>query len=85
MLGHLYYKDAILVFTIKIVSFFFLINLFIFGCIGSLLLHVGFLLVVASRGYSLLRCMGFSLRWLLLLGSVGSRHADFSSCGTRAQ
>ena len=31
-------------------------------------------LVVASRGYSLLRCVGFSLRWLLLLRSIGSRH-----------
>ena len=30
-------------------------------------------LVVASRGYSLLRCTGFSLQWLLLLGSTGSR------------
>ena len=30
-------------------------------------------LVVASRGCSLLRCTGFSLRWLLLLRSTGSR------------
>ena len=36
-------------------------------------------------GYSLLRCMGFSLQWLLLLWSMGSRHAGFSSCGTQAQ
>ena len=28
--------------------------------------------VVASRGYSLLKCMGFSLRWLFLLQSMGS-------------
>ena len=41
-------------------------------------------LVVASWGYSLLWCMGFSLRWLLLLRSTGSRHRGFSSCGTRA-
>ena len=27
----------------------------------------------------------FSLRWLLLLWSTGSRCAGFSSCGTRAQ
>ena len=40
--------------------------------------------VVASGGYSLLRCTGFSLRWLLLLRSMGSRRAGFSSCGTRA-
>ena len=37
-------------------------------------------LVVTSWGYSLLQCMGLSLRWLLLLLSK-----DFSSCGTWAQ
>ena len=42
-------------------------------------------LVVASGGYSLSRCAGFSLRWLLLLQSPGSRRVGFSSCGTRAQ
>ena len=41
-------------------------------------------LVAASGGYSLLQCAGFSLWWLLLLRSTGSRHAGFSSCGTRA-
>ena len=45
----------------------------------------GLSLVVASGGYSLLRCVGFSLQWLLLLQSTGSRHAGFSSCGTWAQ
>ena len=45
----------------------------------------GLSLVVASGGYSLLQCAGFSLRWLLLLRSMGSRHVGFSSCGTRAQ
>ena len=43
-----------------------------FGCIGSSLLCMGFSLVVASRGL-LLRCAGFSLWWLLLLQSAGSR------------
>ena len=33
---------------------------------------------------SLLRCAGFSLPWLLLLWSTGSRCMGFSSCGTRA-
>ena len=42
-------------------------------------------LVAASGGYSSLRCAGFSLRWLLLLRSMDSRWAGFSSCGTRAQ
>ena len=45
----------------------------------------GLSLVVASRVYSSLRCTGFSLLWLLLLRSTGSRHAGFSSCSTRAQ
>ena len=45
----------------------------------------GLSLVAASGGYSSLRCAGFSLRWLLLLQSTGSRHAGFSSRGTWAQ
>ena len=53
------------------------IFLFIFGC--------GLSLAVASGGYSSLRCAGFSLQWLLLLQSTGSRRAGFSSCGMRAQ
>ena len=42
-------------------------------------------LVVASRGYSSLRYAGFSLQWLLLLWSTGSRCVGFSTCGTQAQ
>ena len=45
----------------------------------------GLSLVVVSGGYSSLPCAGSSLPWLLLLQSTGSRHAGFSSCGTRAQ
>ena len=45
----------------------------------------GLSLVVARGGYSSLRCVGFSLRWLLLLRSTGSRSAGFSNCGTWAQ
>ena len=41
-------------------------------------------LVAVSGGYFSWRCVGFSLRWLLLLWSTGSRHAVFSSCGSRA-
>ena len=51
----------------------------------------GLSLVVASGGYSLLWCAGFSLQWLLLLWSTGSRRAGsvveacgLSSCGSRA-
>ena len=42
-------------------------------------------LVAASRGDSSLRCTGFSLWWLLLLQSTGSRHVGFSSCSPWAQ
>ena len=35
----------------------------------------GLFLVAASGGYSLLQCVGFSLQWLLLLRSTGSRRA----------
>ena len=45
----------------------------------------GFSLVAVTGGYSLLQCMGFSLRWLLLLHSTGSRQAGFRSCSMRAQ
>ena len=42
-------------------------------------------LVAVSGGYSLLQCACFSLQWLLLLRSTGSRHAGFSSRGMWAQ
>ena len=74
------------IFQLSFCSFFFFFLkfiYFIFGCVGSLLCS-GFSLVVASEGYSLLRCAGLSLRWLLLLWSTGSRRADFSSCGSWA-
>ena len=65
--------------------FYFIFILFIFGCVGSLLLRTGFSLVPTS-GATLRcdvrasHCGGFSL-----LRSMGSRRAGFSSCGTRAQ
>ena len=62
----------------------YLFYVFIFGCIGSSLLRVGFSLVAENGSYSSLQCAGFSLRWLLLLRSMGSRQAGFSSCGSRA-
>ena len=68
--------------------FFFLTNLFILFI--YFWLHWVFVavcrlsLVVVAGSYSSLRCVGFSLRWLLLLQSTGSRRAGFSS-GTRAQ
>ena len=53
------------------------------GCAGPLLLH-RLSLVVVSRGYSLLQCLGFSLRWSLLLWSTGSRSKGFSRCSSWA-
>ena len=68
---------------------FFPINLFIYLSIYLWLRWVfiaarGLSLVVVSRGYSSLQCTGFSLQWFLLLQSMGSRCAGFSSCGARA-
>ena len=69
--------------------FFFPPNLFIYIFLAVLGLHR---CVRASSscgewggGYSSLWCAGFSLRWLLLLQTTGSRHPGFSSCGARAQ
>ena len=45
----------------------------------------GLSLVVSSGGYSLLWCIGFSLRWFLLLWSMGSRCMGLSSCVVQAQ
>ena len=45
----------------------------------------GLSVVVASGSCSSQWCTGFSLQWLLLLWSTGSRHAGFSSCGAWAQ
>ena len=79
-----------ILYNIRFFSPKFLKNLFIFFIYYFWLCWVfvaarGLSLVVASGGYSLLWCAGFSLQWLLLLWSTGSRCAGFSSCGTRAQ
>ena len=64
--------------------YFLIINLFIW-------LHWVFVaarglsLVAASGGCSSLPCAGFSLQWLLLLQSTGSRRMGFSSCSAWAQ
>ena len=59
-----------------IIIFFNLRWVFIAAC--------GFSLAAASGGYSSLWYKAFSLRWLLLLWSTGSRHTGFSSCGSWA-
>ena len=67
--------------------YFFLFNsfiLFIYFWLHWVFVAMhGLSLVAASRDYSSLWCPGFSLQWLLLLQSTGSRRAGFSSCGTR--
>ena len=70
LLGHL--LVLFLVFLKKFI-YFWLRWVFIAAC--------GLSVVVVSRGYSLLWCAAFSLQWLLLLWSTGSRRAGFSSCG----
>ena len=45
----------------------------------------GLSLAAASGGYCSLRCAGFSMQWLLLLLSTGSRHEGFSSCDTQVR
>ena len=44
----------------------------------------GLSVVAERRGYSSLRCLGFSLQWLLLLPSTGSRHMGFSNFCSQA-
>ena len=63
---------------------FIYLFILLFGCVGPSLLHAWLSLVVAGRSYSSLWCAGFSLQWLLLLWSMGSRRAGFSSCGSWA-
>ena len=64
---------------------FFFINLFIYFWLHLVFIAArGLSVDVESRGYSSLRCVGFSLQWLLLLRSTGSRCVGFSSCGSWA-
>ena len=65
--------------------FYYYYYFYFFVCAGSSLLRVGFSLVAMSGGYSLLQCAASSLWWLLLLRSMGSRNASFSSCSMWAQ
>ena len=63
---------------------FFYTSLFTFGLHWVITAVRGFSLVLVSRGSSSLCCMGFLLRWLLLLQSTVSKFRGFSSCGTWA-
>ena len=74
-----------------LITVFFCFCFFLFVCFIYFWLRWVFVaahelsLVAVSGGYSSLRCVGSSLRWLLLLWSTGSRRVGFSSCGTWAQ
>ena len=64
---------------------FFLILFIYFWLCWVFVAVRGLSLVAVSGGYSSLRFARFSLRWLLLLRSTGSRCVGFSSFGTWAQ
>ena len=66
--------------TFRNLLYVFLINLFYF-----IYFWLHWVFVAARRLSLVVRSGGFSLRWLLLLQSTGSRRAGFSSCGTWAQ
>ena len=71
------------VFSHLIQCYFFFFYVYLWLCWVFIAVR-GLSLVEASGVYSSLQCAGFSLRWLLLLQSTGSRRAGFSSCGSRA-
>ena len=58
--------------------------IYLFLALLGLLCCVDFSLLAVSRGSSSLKCAGFSLPWLLLLRSTGSRAQGLCSCGSRA-
>ena len=66
---------------------FFLFNKFIYLFLAALGLRccVQAFSSCGERGYSSSWCVGFSVQWLLLLHSTGSRCTGFSSCGLRAR
>ena len=74
---YLFILKFLILFIYLFIIYFWLRWVFVAAC--------GLSLFVASGGYSSLRCVGFSLWWLLLLQSTGSRSTGFSSCGMWAQ
>ena len=74
--------------TVKFLLFVFFFKFILFICFWLRWVFIaahGLSVVAASGGYSSLWSAGLSLRWLLLLWSMGSRHVGFSSCGTWVQ
>ena len=55
-------------------SFYYVLKFsFIFGCVGSSLLHTDFLQLQLARAALQFHCTSFALQWCLLLQSTGSR------------
>ena len=65
------------------IQYIWLLMFFFFGCMG-LRCCVRTFSSCGEQSYSSLGCLGFSLQCLLLLRSLGSRRAGFSSCGMQA-
>ena len=66
-------------------STFLFFNLFIYFWLSWVFAAAcGLSLVAATGAYTSFWCVGFTLRWLLLLRSTDSRRVGFSSCGSRA-
>ena len=78
----LLYFLKVIVLDVESYTIFF--NLLISGCLGSLLLCAGFFQLSRAGTTLQLQCSGFSLRWLLLWQSTGSRAQGLScpeACG----
>ena len=79
-------KDKLLFLIVHSSSFnTFFLFIYLFWLCWVLIAAHGLSLVAASGGCFLLQCAGFSLWWLPLLWSRGSRCVGFSSCSTQAQ
>ena len=63
--------------------FFINVFIYIFGCVGSSLLHADFS-SCGEWGLLFAAVRRLLVAVLLLLRSTGSRHTGFSSCGTQA-
>ena len=75
-------RTSFVFFLHTLLSFYFI---YLFLALLRFVAALELSLVVASGDFSSLRCMGFSLQWLLLLQSMGSRCTSFSSRSTRVQ
>lgn len=80
-------KESSLKYTVRVLLFFFFLtaSCFVLFWLHWVLIALHRLSLVVVRGdYSSLQCSGFSLGWLLLLWSTGSRRMGFSLCDMQA-